>query len=127
METVRLRFIQEPSRVARLLEAFASSIYGLPEESYQIRDRSVLASVLQLLVIEAIGKQRAWCCWTDDHHVWLLTGEMSLPLSRERGAPVLQVNSYAEGGELTDAGFWVSDHEGGWRRCADASPKRRGR
>jgi hypothetical protein len=119
METVRLRFIQEPSRVERLLEAFASSTYGLPEESYQIRDRSVLASVLQQLVIEAIGRQRAWCCWTDDHRIWLFTAELSLPLSRKRDAPVLQVNSYAESGELTDAGFWVSEREGGWRLCAD--------
>lgn len=49
----------------------------------------------------------------------LLTAEMSLPLSRERGAPVVQVNSYAESGELTDADFWVVEHEGKWRRCAD--------
>ena len=119
MEMARLRFIQEPSRVERLLEVFSSNAHGLPEDSYQIRDRSVLSSVLQQLVIEAIGKQRAWCCRADGHRIWLFTAEMSLPLSRERDAPVLQVNSYAGSGELTDADFWVVEHEGKWRRCAD--------
>jgi hypothetical protein len=40
---------------------------------------------------------------------------MSLPLSRERGAPVLQVNRYDEKGELKDAGSWTTDPEGKWR------------
>jgi hypothetical protein len=44
---------------------------------------------------------------------------MSLALSRERGAPVLQVNRYEESGELKDAGSWMTDHDGTWRRCAD--------
>jgi hypothetical protein len=44
---------------------------------------------------------------------------MSLALSRERGAPVLLVNRYAESGELKDAGSWMTDHDGKWRRCAD--------
>jgi hypothetical protein len=44
---------------------------------------------------------------------------MSLPLSRERGSPVLLVNRYSESAELQDAGSWMSDQEGKWRRCAD--------
>jgi len=44
---------------------------------------------------------------------------MSLPRSRERGVPVLMVNRYTESGELQDAGSWMSDPEGKWRRCAD--------
>lgn len=36
--------------------------------------------------------------------------------SRERGAPVLQVDLYDEAGELKDAGIWVTDQEGKWTR-----------
>jgi hypothetical protein len=42
---------------------------------------------------------------------------MSLPLFRERGAPVLQVDLYDEAGELKDAGIWMIDPEGKWSRC----------
>jgi hypothetical protein len=42
---------------------------------------------------------------------------MSLPLSRERGAPVLRVDLYDEAAELKDAGVWVTDQEGKWTRC----------
>lgn len=119
METMRLRKIQQPSRVHRLLEAFVSNANVLPEYCYQIRDRSALSSVLQQLVIQASRKEQAWCCWADDHRIRLFTAEMSLPLSRERGSPVLEVNFYSEQGELQDAGFWVFDREGTWRRCAD--------
>ena len=38
METVRLRKIQKPSRVERLLEAFAESANMLPPDCYRIRD-----------------------------------------------------------------------------------------
>ena len=43
---------------------------------------------------QASGKERAWTYWTDGLRIWLFTAEMSLPLSRERGAPVLAANAY---------------------------------
>jgi hypothetical protein len=43
---------------------------------------------------------------------------MSLPLSRERGAPVRQVDLCDDAGELKDAGIWVTDQEGKWTRSA---------
>jgi hypothetical protein len=42
---------------------------------------------------------------------------MSLPLSRERGSPVLLVEHYDESGELKESGAWMPDQEGKWRRC----------
>jgi hypothetical protein len=119
MQTLRLRQVQLPSRVQTLLDAFASSADILPEGCYQIRDRSTLPAVLQCVVIQAAHKDRVWSCWTDDHRMWLFTGEMSMPLSRERGSPVLQVNLYGEDAKLADSGPWVADREGKWQRCAD--------
>jgi hypothetical protein len=37
----------------------------------------------------------------------LFTAEMFLPLSRERGNPVLRVNRYNDCGELMEAGDWL--------------------
>ena len=117
METVRLRSIQEPSHVERLLEAYVSRGDLLPKDAFQIRAMRALSPQLQRVVTRATQKGQVWACWADSYHTWLFTCEISLPLSRERGAPVLLVDQYDEAGELKDSGTWVSDQEGKWRRC----------
>jgi hypothetical protein len=47
---------------------------------------------------------------------WLFSGVVSVALSRLRQAPVLQVNSYAEDGTLTETGAWGLQPEGSWLR-----------
>lgn len=49
----------------------------------------------------------------------LFTAEMSVALSRERGAPVLELHAYSEYAELLEAGFWAQDKQGNRQRCAD--------
>ena len=116
METDRLRKIQQPSQVERLLEALISRGNLLPKECYQIRASGALSPQLQRVVERATQTGHVWACWVDSHHTWLFTCEMSLPLSRERGTPALQVDLYDEAGELKDAGVWVTDQEGKWTR-----------
>jgi hypothetical protein len=117
METVRLRRMQEPSHVERLLEACVSRGDLLPKDAFQIRAMRALSPQLQQIVTRATQKGHVWACWADSYHTWLFTCEMSLPLSRERGAPVLHVDQYDEAGELKNSGSWVSDQEGKWRSC----------
>ena len=117
METVRWRKIQEPSQVERLLQAFVSRGNLLPKDCYQIRAPRALSPQLQRVVARATQKGHVWACWADSYHTWLFTCEMSLPLSRERGVPVLQVDQHDEHGELKDSGTWMVDPEGAWRRC----------
>ena len=119
METVRLRTIQRPSRVERLLEAFVSHADILPPGCYRIRDPSALSSVLQQIITQATGNKLAWCCWTDDRSIWLVTAEMSLPLSRKLGKPVLQVSFYGTDGEPKDTGCWAPGEEATWQRCSE--------
>jgi len=118
MDTVRLRKIQQPSRLERLLEAFATRGDLLPKDCYQIRARRALSPQLQQVVTRAAQAGQAWSCWADSHHTWLFTCEMSLALTRERGTPVLRIDQYDEAGELTDSANWQVDPEGKWRRCA---------
>lgn len=119
METTRLRAVQQPSRVERLLVAFASSSGIVAPDAYLLRDQRAMPSVLQGLIGEAVKEGHAWCCWKDDsHRVWLLTGEMSLALSRECGSPVLDVKIYREDGKLKESDCWRVDKEGEWRRCS---------
>jgi hypothetical protein len=108
----------QPSQVERLLEAFISR-GALPEGCFQIRDPNALPTELQRLIGGAANEGRVWSCWANNFEVWLFTCEMSLPLSRERGEPVLLVSRYGEGGVLQDSGAWMRGLEGRWQRCAD--------
>jgi hypothetical protein len=119
METLRLRRIQQPSHVQRLLEAFVMRGNRLPKDCYQIRNSRSLSPQLRRILTREAQEGHIWACWADNHHTWLFTCEMSLPLSRERGAPVLQVCLYDEAGELKEAGTWVADPHGEWRRCGE--------
>jgi hypothetical protein len=60
-----------------------------------------------------------WTCWADSFLIWLFTAEMFLPLSRQRGVPVLAVTECSEQGSPHDAGHWMVDRERNWQRCAD--------
>jgi hypothetical protein len=119
METRRLRSIQQPSRIERLLDGLISDRELLPKEAYQLRDPNSLPPPLQRVVTQASEQGRVWLCWANSYETWLFTAEMSLPLSRERGAPVLQVNRFDEKGDLNEAGSWISDPHGKWRRLSD--------
>jgi len=119
METVRLRKIQAPSQLERLLVAFATRVSGLlPDDCYQVRNPLALPPQLQrVLAGEAVHNGRTWACWADNFRAWLFTCEMSLIRSRERGMPVLQISIFDEVGGLINAGTWVHAREGTWHRC----------
>ena len=119
METQRLRTIQQPSLVERLLQEFVRTASALPEDAREIRDRSELPSKMQRTIIDASKSGQAWMCLSDGYRTWLFIGEMSMPLSRERGSPVLQVKQYTKDGELADAAAWVADRTARWRRCVE--------
>jgi hypothetical protein len=118
METARLLAIQQPSRVERLLVAFALRSGIMTPDAYMLRDQRAVPAVLQGVIFQAMRKDRAWCAWKDRSRIWLLTCEMLLERSRERGSPVLNVQLYGEDGALKDSDSWALDQEGKWRRGA---------
>jgi hypothetical protein len=119
VETKRLRTIQQPSHLERLLDAYITRSDVVPKDAYQIRDPNALVPLLQRIVVQAGAEGRVWACWEYGAQQWLFTAEMSLPLSRERRTPVLNINRYNDHGELVDTGNWLLDPDGVWRRCAE--------
>jgi hypothetical protein len=117
VETLRLRRIQNPTHLERLLEALAMRGNLLPAEAYQIRDRGSLPPQLEQLVAGSDRPEEVWACWAHGAQRWLLLAEMSLALSRERGTPVLAVKVYGEDGALQEAATWMPDRDGRWQRC----------
>src|SRR2546430_16527135 len=100
METRRLRTIQQPSHIERLLEALVSRASLLPKDGYQIRDPAALPPPLQTAIAKAAQEGRVWGSWANTYETRLFTREMSLPPARERRVPVLMGHRYTETGEL---------------------------
>jgi hypothetical protein len=108
--------LQQPSHTERLLTALIVRAGLVPDGAYQIRQPRAVPRTLRSIATHAIEKGRVWSCWGDGLHTWLFTGEMCMPLSRERGAPVVQVDLYSEDGS-TDSGLWTPNRDGRWQRC----------
>ena len=100
METLRLRRIhQQPSQLTDWL--FRA------EHTQSVNTEGLLPnSGLPRTVVAAASRSGArkknghvWACWADSDCAWLFTWEMSLALSRQRGAPVPHVHLSDQTGE----------------------------
>ena len=117
-QTIRLRKLQEPTNLSRLLDALIVRAALVPRGAYQIRSADSVPTELRNIAELAVHNRRAWSCWADGTHTWMFTGDIPLTISRKRRRPVLQVDVY-EGDGLRDSGLWISDRDGKWERCAD--------
>jgi hypothetical protein len=119
MEIVRLLCkVHHSSKVQELLESYISQSEVLPKAAYQIRQPDSVPREVRKPLIQAAKEGQTWSCRAHGLHIWLFTCNLSRPLSRERGAPVLQVSLYGEDGELRDCGTWMPDQNGRWCRSA---------
>lgn len=117
-QTIRLRKLQEPTSLSRLLDALIVRAMLVPLGAHQIRSADAVPAELRGIAELAVETGRAWSCWTYGVHTWMFTGTMPLAISREHRRPVLQVDIYGNDG-LRDSGLWMSDGDGKWQRCAD--------
>ena len=120
METLRVRKIQL-SQVERLLDACITRSNVLPKDCYQIRDPGAVPRALQLIVSQASDEGKVWSCWTNSSDTWDFTCAMSLPLSRTRGIPVLEVSLHSQDGALKDSDTWTTDPQRMWTRSRESS------
>jgi hypothetical protein len=119
MQIVRLCKSQHPSGVQELLESYISQSEVVPKGSYQIREPGSVPREVRKVLTQAVKAGQIWSCRAHGLHIWLFTCNMSRPLSRERGAPVLNVSLYGNDGGLRDCGTWIPDQHGKWCRSAN--------
>ena len=117
MDMVRLLCrSKHPSKVGELLESYISQSSVVPKGSFQIRQPGSAPPEVRKVLSQAVKEGQTWSCWVHGLHFFLFTCNMSRSLSRERGAPVLQVSLYGDDGGLRDRGSWMPDQHGKWCR-----------
>jgi hypothetical protein len=119
MDTMRLRQIQHPTEVDRLLRSYIWCAQLLPKDAYQIRTAPSVPGELRGIVMQAVKLGKTWSCWAHGSRTWLFTAEMCLQASRGQGTPVLEVKLYGDDGSLRECAMLTTDQTGKWRRCAD--------
>lgn len=118
METTRLRTLQQPSIVQSLLESLLLAVNFSPAGATRIAERSELPMALQRIVIKTTKDGGGWAAWLLHDQVSLVTAEMSLDQSRERGHPALSVNSYNGEGRIKTWQIWAQTAAGQWQKHA---------
>lgn len=119
MQMVRLWCrVYRTSKVGELLESYISQSDVVPRGSYQLHEPDSVPLDARRVLTHAVKQGQTWSCWAHGGHVWLFTCNMAGLLSRQCGAPVLEVNLYGEHGELRDCGTWMPDQQGKWCRSA---------
>lgn len=118
MVWLRMPRHRHPSRVEELLESYISQSELVPKGSYQIREVGSVPRDVRKSLLQAVKEGQTWSCRAHGPHIWLFTCNISRPLSRECGTPVLQVRLYGDDGGLRDCGAWMPDQRGKWCRSA---------
>lgn len=116
----------ERSHIDRLLRSLINAVEVVPIEADTVHDcRELPSAWLRNLILTAIDSERSWRCFMDSGlRVWLFIAALSVPLSRQLGVPVLQVDFYRESG-LQETAHWSIDRDSRWHRCAvGPQPKR---
>jgi hypothetical protein len=116
MSTLRLRTLQQPSHLERLLEAVVTHQKFLPDEAYQIRDPEALPRALQAVLDEPSEADRVWACWACGDQLWLFTCQLLQFQGGESDQSLLHINRYDGEGELQDSGCWVRTPRQDWQR-----------
>jgi hypothetical protein len=117
METSKLRAQLRRPHIDRLLQSLVMTLRDVPDYAHAVGDHDELSFELHQAIRDAIKAGQSWRCWADSgfFHVWLFIAELSLPLSREHGIPVLQVKCYREYG-LKETAHWAIDRRARWCR-----------
>jgi hypothetical protein len=118
MGTLPLRSVQEPSRTDVLLDELVSALGLLPENAQRLHEAHDIPRAMRRIIRMATHVGQSWICWQDPQgHVALLIAEMPPQVLWEKDGFVgLDVDRYAEDGELVGSGRWLKDQQGTWRR-----------
>jgi hypothetical protein len=119
METMKLRAMQRPGSAGELLDSFIRVMGRLAGDARELVEERRLTPALEKLAQRSLDEGSVWRAWTDDREMWLWACEVSLPRSRERGLPVMDVRRYNENGCVEDSGTWVRVRNEDWQRCTE--------
>ncbi len=94
MQTLRLRTLVDPRQAQILLDSYVARTAALPAAANKQPDPARLPQVFGDRIDHAESEGAVWSAWTSGPDAWLFVAQLNLHRSRERGQPVLEIESY---------------------------------
>ncbi|HTV53139.1 MAG TPA: hypothetical protein VME21_18240 [Steroidobacteraceae bacterium] len=118
MGTLPLRSVPTPSRTDVLLDELVTAIGLAPADAHRLQETRDIPRAMRRIIRMATHVGQSWTCWQDSAgQVSLVIAEMPPQVLWEKDGFVgLDIDRYAEDGELVGSGRWLRDQHGTWRR-----------
>jgi hypothetical protein len=94
METRRLQTLVDPRQAQTLLDSYVATSARLPAAARKQLDLARLPLAFQDRADQAESQGLVWSAWIHGADAWLFIGHLNLSRARERGQPVLEIETY---------------------------------
>jgi hypothetical protein len=119
METLRLRTLVDPRQARVLLDAYVATAASLPAGARQQSDLARLPLAFQDRAEQAEAQGLVWSAWTHGGEAWLFVGQLNLHRARERGQPVLEIETYDHERRTKSRTVALRSPDGSWQVLRD--------
>ncbi|MGQ0428434.1 MAG: hypothetical protein ACT4UQ_00635 [Gammaproteobacteria bacterium] len=102
-----------------LLDSYVASSSKLPESARKQPDLARLPLAFQERAEQAESQGSVWSAWTNGPDAWLFVGQLNLNRARERGQPVLEIESFDYERRTKSRTVALRSPNGSWQVLAD--------
>jgi hypothetical protein len=119
MQTQRLRILVDPRQARLLLDAYVATIAAGPAVAIKRSDPVKLPLAFQERAEQAESQGLVWSAWTHGSNAWLFIGQLNLNRARERGQPVLEVETFDYERRTKTQAIVLRSPSGAWQVLKD--------
>lgn len=114
MQTIRLRKLVHPRQARILLDSYVAMAGKLPAVARKQSDLAKLPLAFQDRAEQAEAQGSVWSAWTHGPDSWLFVGQLNLDRARERGQPLLEIETYDHERRTKSQSVALRSPDGAW-------------
>jgi hypothetical protein len=112
---MRLSILVDPRQAQLLLDSYVAKAGALPADARKQLDLARLPLAFQDRVEQAESLGSVWSAWTHGPNAWLFIGQLNLHRARERGQPVLEIDTYDYERRTKTRSIALRSPDGAWQ------------
>jgi len=119
MQTHRLRTLVDPRQAQLLLDSYLAKAGALPASARKLTDLARLPLAFQERAEQAEVQGSVWSAWMHSPNAWLFVCQLNLHRARERGQPVLEIDTYDFERRTKSRTIALRKSDGSWQLLKD--------